>query len=178
MKPSFEETIIGNQYEFSRDLKCGPVRQLNRSLRNGIVGCQFGSALGDAVVLYYTEFLSADFSAQEYPSRSWLAPNPKRGCCTPTPRQLRSASARRPDRRHWPCAADIGVLLAQNGKGVSARDFAMRLDMCSAGRATLGTLRMGSGLRVYGPVKKTSGICQGDGSPAVEDFGLQSGCKR
>ncbi|OAQ97036.1 hypothetical protein LLEC1_05786 [Akanthomyces lecanii] len=125
----------------------------NQSLRDGIIGCLFGSALGDAIGLY-TEFLSAESSVQAYPSRAFtLAPKSEAT-------KLHSDAHRDPHQPgEWTDDTDHALLillsyLHKNGQEISARDFAMRLDIwVRQGLRALDTLPMGLGLTVGSTVR-------------------------
>ncbi|TQV98819.1 hypothetical protein V2A60_007484 [Cordyceps javanica] len=125
----------------------------NQSLRDGIIGCLFGSALGDAIGLY-TEFLSAAIAAQVYPSRCFvLAP-------TSEATALHSDAHRDPHQPgEWTDDTDHALLillsyLHKNGQDPSARDFATRLDIwVRQGLRALDTLPMGLGHTVGSTVR-------------------------
>lgn len=125
----------------------------NQSLRDGIIGCLFGSALGDAIGLY-TEFLSAEMSARVYPSRSFiLAPKSEATrLCSDTHRDPHEPG-------DWTDDTDHALLillsyLHKNGQEISARDFAMRLDIwVRQGLRALDTLPMGLGQTVGSTVR-------------------------
>lgn len=125
----------------------------NKCLRDGIVGCLFGSALGGAIGLY-TEFLSAEVSEMAYPSRSFtLAPKSEAT-------QLHSDAHRDPhEPGEWTDDTDHALLillsyLHTNGKEISANDFAVRLDIwVRQGLRALDTLPMGLGFTVGSTVR-------------------------
>ncbi|KAJ6781743.1 hypothetical protein PWT90_07460 [Aphanocladium album] len=130
------------------------VREMqNQCLRDAIVGCLFGSALGDAIGLY-TEFLSAEASQIAYPSRSFTL-MPKSAAT-----KLHSDAHRDPHvPGEWTDDTDHALLillsyLHKNGKEISPRDFAVRLDIwVRQGLRALDTLPMGLGQTVGSTVR-------------------------
>ncbi|KAI5462842.1 ADP-ribosylglycohydrolase-domain-containing protein [Mariannaea sp. PMI_226] len=126
------------------------------ALHDRIVGCLFGSALGDAIGLY-TEFLNADLSAQAYPSRSFtLLPADQ---ATPF-RRDRHRDFHRPG--EWTDDTDHAMLillsfLHSNGKQMDPLDFASRLSVwVRMGLRALDTLPLGLG-RTVGAVVRSKG---------------------
>ncbi|KPM34504.1 hypothetical protein AK830_g12059 [Neonectria ditissima] len=118
------------------------------ALHDRIVGCLFGSALGDAIGLY-TEFLNAELSAKAYPTRSFtLLPAEK---ATPF-RRDRHRDFHRPG--EWTDDTDHAMLillsyLHSDGKQMSPRDFASRLSIwVRMGLRALDTLPLGLGRTV------------------------------
>ncbi|KAH7131492.1 ADP-ribosylglycohydrolase-domain-containing protein [Dactylonectria estremocensis] len=124
------------------------------ALRDRIVGCLFGSALGDAIGLY-TEFLNAEISKKDYPARSFtLFPEDK---ATPF-RRDRHRNFHRPG--EWTDDTDHAMLillsfLHSDGKVMDPRDFASRLSIwVRMGLRALDTLPLGLG-RTVGAIVRT-----------------------
>ncbi|KAK7429348.1 hypothetical protein QQZ08_004160 [Neonectria magnoliae] len=124
------------------------------ALHDRIVGCLFGSALGDAIGLY-TEFLNAELSAKAYPTRAFtLLPSE-----TATPfRRDRHRDFHRPG--EWTDDTDHAMLillsyLHSDGKEMSPQDFASRLSIwVRMGLRALDTLPLGLG-RTVGAIVRT-----------------------
>ncbi|KAH6880074.1 ADP-ribosylglycohydrolase-domain-containing protein [Thelonectria olida] len=124
------------------------------SFHDRIVGCLFGSALGDAIGLY-TEFLNADLSAKAYPSRSFtLLPADQATAF----RRDRHRDFHRPG--EWTDDTDHAMLLLlsflhSDGKKMDPNDFASRLDIwVRMGLRALDTLPLGLG-RTVGAIVRT-----------------------
>ncbi|KAH7127573.1 ADP-ribosylglycohydrolase-domain-containing protein [Dactylonectria macrodidyma] len=124
------------------------------ALRDRIVGCLFGSALGDAIGLY-TEFLNAELSEKAYPTRSFtLFPEDK---ATPF-RRDRHRNFHRPG--EWTDDTDHAMLillsfLHSDGKAMDPQDFASRLSIwVRMGLRALDTLPLGLG-RTVGAIVRT-----------------------
>ncbi|KAJ3489952.1 hypothetical protein NLG97_g5887 [Lecanicillium saksenae] len=125
----------------------------NQCLRDAIVGCLFGSALGDAIGLY-TEFLSAEASKIAYPSRSFtLVPKSEATKLLSDPHRDPHVPG------EWTDDTDHALLillsyLHKNGRDISPRDFAVRLDIwVRQGLRALDTLPMGLGQTVGSTVR-------------------------
>lgn len=125
-------------------------------MRDSIIGCLFGSALGDAIGLY-TEFLSEEQCIQAYPSKSFtLSPKTKAT-------KLHPDNHRDPHQPgEWTDDTDHALLillsyLHADGKEVSAHDFAKRLEVwVRQGLRALDTLPMGLGMTVGATVRSKS----------------------
>ncbi|KND89444.1 hypothetical protein TOPH_05790 [Tolypocladium ophioglossoides CBS 100239] len=123
-------------------------------LHDRIVGCLFGSALGDAIGLY-TEFLSGDMSAMSYPSRKFvLSPSSQ---ATPF-RRDRHRGTHKPG--GWTDDTDHAMLillscLHKDLKTLDPNDFASRLHLwVQYGLRALDTLPLGLG-RTVGAIVRT-----------------------
>lgn len=132
----------------------GEERLARSGLRDSIVGCLVGSALGDAVGLY-TEFLSGDMSATAYPSRKFiLSPESQ---ATPF-RRDRHRGPHRPG--EWTDDTDHAMLLLLSClhtdlKTLDPKDFAARLHIwVQFGFLPLNTLPLGLG-RTVGAIVRT-----------------------
>lgn len=134
-----------NTIQFSKDA----LRDMqSQCLQDSIIGCLFGSALGDAIGLY-TEFLSAELSEQAYPTRSFTFIPPSEAT------KLRSDNHRDPHQPgEWTDDTDHALLILLSylhcdGKEISPKDFAIRLDIwVRQGLRALDTLPMGLGFTV------------------------------
>mgnify|MGYP005989034943 FL=1 len=117
-------------------------------LHDRIIGCLFGSALGDAVGLY-TEFLSEELSIQNYPERKFiLSPLSQ---ATP----FRRDAHRNPHHPgEWTDDTDHAMLillsyLHKDGSDISPQDVAVRLEIwVRQGLRALDTLPLGLGRTV------------------------------
>ncbi|KAK5996688.1 hypothetical protein PT974_02028 [Cladobotryum mycophilum] len=118
------------------------------NMHDRVVGCLFGSALGDAIGLY-TEFLSGEMSEKAYPRRSFTLYPPSRA----TP--FRRDSHRNPNvPGDWTDDTDHAMLLLlsylhSDGKELDTKDFASRLHTwVRMGLRPLNTLPLGLGRTV------------------------------
>lgn len=124
------------------------------TIHDRIIGCLFGSALGDAVGLY-TEFLSGDMSATAYPSRKFVL-HPESEATL-----FRSDAHRNPHRPgEWTDDTDHALLillscLHKDCTELDAQDFASRLSIwVRFGLLALDTLPLGLG-RTVGAIVRT-----------------------
>ena len=118
------------------------------SLHDRVLGCLFGSALGDAIGLY-TEFLPGDMAAAAYPSRKFtLVP---RSAATPF---RRDAHRNKHQPGEWTDDTDHALLillahLDSDGQSLDPREFAHRLQIwVQQGLRALDTLPLGLGRTV------------------------------
>ncbi|KAH6990238.1 ADP-ribosylglycohydrolase-domain-containing protein [Ilyonectria destructans] len=139
------------------------------SLHDRVVGCLFGSALGDAIGLY-TEFLNADLSAKAYPTRSFtLLPSEK---ATPF-RRDRHRDFHRPG--EWTDDTDHALLillsfLHSDGKQMDTNDFASRLSIwVRMGLRALDTLPLGLG-RTVGAIVRSKAFLDNPEAQAREHW--------
>ncbi|ODA77236.1 hypothetical protein RJ55_06863 [Drechmeria coniospora] len=134
----------------------GALALAKTSLHDRIIGCLFGSALGDAIGLY-TEFLSAEVSAKSYPERRFVLAPPSEA----TP--FRRDSHRGPhEPGEWTDDTDHALLillscLHSNLGPSSPGDLASRLHIwVRYGLRALDTLPLGLG-RTVGSIVRTKG---------------------
>ncbi|KOS22338.1 Uncharacterized protein ESCO_002022 [Escovopsis weberi] len=145
------------------------------SMHDLIVGCLFGSALGDAIGLY-TEFLSGETSARAYPSRSFVL----HPTASATP--LRHDSHRDPHLPgDWTDDTDHAVLmllsfLHSDGGDPDPNDFAARLHTwVQMGLRALDTLPLGLGHTV-GSIVRSKDYLE-DPQGAARRFWVKGGHK-
>ncbi|POR33670.1 Uncharacterized protein TPAR_06129 [Tolypocladium paradoxum] len=138
-------------FQLSQD---GMMALARAGLHDRIVGCLYGSALGDAIGLY-TEFLSGDMSAMSYPCRKFvLSPASQ---ATPF-RRDRHRSTHKPG--GWTDDTDHAMLillscLHRDLKTLDPNDFASRLHMwVQYGLRALDSLPLGLG-RTVGAIVRT-----------------------
>ncbi|KAM4054492.1 ADP-ribosylglycohydrolase [Hirsutella rhossiliensis] len=135
-----------------------------QAVHDRLIGCLFGSALGDAIGLY-TEFLTADMAASSYPSRFFTLLPRSRAT------EFRTDAHRDPHQPgEWTDDTDHALLillsfLHTDGADCNPQDFASRLHIwVRQGLRALDTLPMGLGRTVGSIVRNKTYLDDPEGT--------------